>query len=54
MVARRIKEVWKFQPYTSRGSWESLIYSQSVRSIGQNLDLLLEFEIEGSLVGLSF
>ena len=34
-------------------SWELLIYSQSVRSTGNNLSLHLTFEVKGSLVGLN-
>lgn len=35
------------------GSWKPLIYSQWVRSTGNNLDLQLSSEAEDSFVGLS-
>ena len=35
------------------GSWEPLIYSQSVKSTGNNLGLQLVSQVEGGLVGPS-
>ena len=36
-----------------RGPWPSVIYSQPIRSIGNNLGLWLEFEVKDYLLGCS-